>query len=142
MLVLRDGQPALTSRAEFGPPPAVASTPSPAPQPLAAAQSFDQRPRDKELVGVWREGDREFRFTADGRVFRKRGGGETEVARWWYDFPDDLFEDEKATGKGQLRWNDSGEVADLRLDDRKATSLTLQGKAKPRRLAKVNESAE
>ena len=81
-------------------------------------------------------GERRFRFDAQGKVFRSRGGGEIEVARWWYDFPDDAFEDESAVGGGEIRWNDSNETVVLRLTPRKHDELLINPQGKARRLVR------
>jgi len=136
MLVTRDGEPYMTSRADF-------SKATTRPATMAATQpgGLDARPRDAEVVGVWRDGQRRLRFAADGRVFRRRGDEpEAAVARWWYDFPDDVFEDENTFGGGEIHWDGSGEVGVLRLADRKRDALLINPDGKTRRL--VRESDE
>jgi beta-galactosidase len=126
MLLVRDGQPYLTSRAAF-----VRGAPATS-QPVATQPSFETRPRDEQLVGIWREGQREFRLAPDGRVLRRQGDTEREVARWWYDFPDDVFEDEQAAGSGQIRWSDGKEVVDVRLAGRDGKTLRITSNSKSR----------
>jgi beta-galactosidase len=130
MLVLRDGQPFLTSEGKFekGMPPTfddpryehTTGT-------TTVAATFPKGPLDKEASGVWVAGKRKLRLQEDGTVIRIADDEETPIGRWWYDYPDDTFEDRSATGAGQLQWHDSGEISTLKLNANRNTLTVKTG---------------
>ena len=142
MLVLRDGQPWIASEGRFEEGmPAVLDDPR-YERPAAGAstqpgEDFAGKPRDAQVVGTWTDRRRQLRFTAEGAVMRRHEGEEIEVARWWYDYPNDVFEELADTGTGGLRWADSGQVSQLRLGSRAGKELVITTGGRQRRLERV-----
>jgi hypothetical protein len=135
MLVLRDGKPWLTSEARFqvGLPPII-EDPRYEHAP-ATNQTFAAGPLDKEVVGDWVDGRRRLQFDAEGRVWRTQAQQKLEVARWWYDYPNDPYEEPGSPGRGQIRWNNNDEIVEIRLSGEKLDELLIQPDSpKPRRL--------
>ncbi|HEV2293515.1 MAG TPA: glycoside hydrolase family 2 TIM barrel-domain containing protein [Tepidisphaeraceae bacterium] len=141
MLVLRDGQPLLTSEAKFeqGMPPVIVDPRYQKTPTTAPAEDFAGKPRDGEVAGVWSDGKRQLRFTLEGTVVRRQRGEETEVATWWYDFPNDVFEDAADVGAGAIRWADSGQVSRLKLVDREGRELLILTDGRTRKLRRAEE---
>jgi hypothetical protein len=139
MLVLRNGQPLLTSEAKFeqGMPQVIEDPRYQRGPATAPAEEFAGKPRDKEVVGTWSDGKRQLQFTAAGAVVRRQRGEETKVAEWWYDFPNDVFEDAADVGTGALRWSDSGQVSRLKLANRDGRELLILTEGRERRLQRV-----
>jgi hypothetical protein len=137
MLVLRDGAAALKTEAKFAKGlPQVITDPRyehPTTSP-AMSEDFAKKPHDKQLVGDWVEPKRTLRFKDDGTVVRVDRKEETEVGRWWYDYPNDVFEDAADAGHGEMRWNNSGDISQLKLINREAKEMTLTTHGKDRRL--------
>jgi beta-galactosidase len=141
MLVLRDGQPLLSSLAKFeqGMPPLIEDPRYQSAPTTSPAEDFAGKPRDKEIIGTWTDAKRQLHFTADGTVVRRQRGEETKVATWWYDFPNDVFEDAADVGTGAIRWSDSGQVSQLTLGDRAGRELKILTGTRERRLERVQE---
>jgi len=70
---------------------------------------------------------------------RRQRDEQTKVATWWYDFPNDVFEDAADVGTGAIRWNDSGQVSELKLGDRTGRELKILTGTRERRLERVHE---
>jgi len=98
-----------------------------------------QGPFDKELIGRWREmpAGKTFEFRADGVFCRIDDGKQNPVAYWWYDFPNDTFENPDDPGQGELCWKNSGHRTKLKLVDQKAEMLKISG-GKGRTFKKVD----
>jgi len=141
MLVLRDGQPVLSSAATFeqGMPPVIDDPRYQRVPTTSPAEDFAGKPRDKEVVGTWTDTKRQLHFTAEGTVVRRQRGEETKVATWWYDFPNDVFEDAADVGIGALRWEDSGQVSQLKLGSRDGRELIIITDGRERRLKRAKE---
>ena len=141
MFVLRDGQPLLSSTAKFEQGmPAVIEDPRYQRGPTTApAEDFAGKPRDKEIVGTWTDAKRQLHFTAEGTVVRRQRGEETKVATWWYDYPNDVFEDAADVGTGALRWEDSGQVSQLKLATREGHELIIETNGRRRRLERMRQ---
>jgi hypothetical protein len=137
MLVLRDGAAALKTEAKFakGLPPVVSDPRYGHPTTSSVtADDFAKKPHDKQLVGDWVEPKRTLRFKENGTVVRLDRKEETGVGRWWYDYPNDVFEDAADAGHGEMRWNNSGDISQLKLINREAKEMTLTTHGKDRRL--------
>ena len=141
MLVLRNGEPFLTSEAKFerGMPPRIHDPRYQRGPTTAPAENFAGKPRDKEVVGTWSDAKRQLRFSGDGKVMRRQGREETQVATWWYEFPNDVFEDAADVGTGGLQWADSGQVSTLKLATRDGRELIIITDGRERRLERVKE---
>jgi beta-galactosidase len=85
-------------------------------------------PFSEQIVGVWRLWRRRLQFKADGTIveeFRADGrpargddpvAGTSVTAYWWYDYPQDIFENPDNKGKGEIRWlGFGGETLQLEL---------------------------
>ncbi|MBT3278507.1 MAG: DUF4982 domain-containing protein [Phycisphaerales bacterium] len=87
-------------------------------------------PFDKQLVGSYKDGGNTFTFTADGKVLKGKKGKTKQIGWWWYDWPDDEFEDPKDAGTGELIWINSGERSKLNFKSKKCKVLQVKtGKA-------------
>jgi len=106
-------------------------------RPQAERANVDLGPQDEQLVGHWMNEKRHLRFSEDGTIYRVKDGGERAVARWWYDYPDDVYEDPGAVGGGEVHWLDSDQVSSLRLESTEAKSLILQTGKKQVHLRKM-----
>ncbi len=83
-------------------------------------------PFDTQAVGTYKDGKLQFIFTADGKVMRKAKTGKAkQVAWWWYDWPDDEFENPEDAGTGELIWLNSGQRTKLGFQTKKCKSLQL-----------------
>lgn len=66
-------------------------------------------PFDSEIVGRWRGKDFVLQFEKSGVLYEFNNAGYPhEVGLWWYDFPNDRFENPNDRGKGEIRWNKKG----------------------------------
>lgn len=126
MLVLRDGEPLIRSEGAFekGQPP-VYDDPR-YERVTTGTADFPAGPQDKELVGWWVVGKRRLYFGADGNVLKQNTESEKPVARWWYNYPDDTFENATDVGGGGVLWLGSNELSTLRLETPEAKSLLLE----------------
>ncbi len=150
-VVLRDAEPLLTLTEEFvkGTREPVSDrrwAPDADKSPAAAAKGPKRFPGpfDKELIGKWVSDDNVlFEFRADGvmvensNLVKKSGrksnaGGKNKSKSkpkptrgfWWYDFPDDVFENPKDAGNGQIRWKKAGD-GELQLETQAAEVLKV-----------------
>jgi beta-galactosidase len=140
VLALRDGKSFLTTASTFeqGPPITWEDSRFEHPAATTAPSTFPTSPLDKEIVGTWSEGKRQFRFDPDGTVYRQISGGKQEkIARWWYDFPNDPNENPNDAGRGGICFNNSGDVIELRLADQTAKELLIKSKPRDRQFEKV-----
>ncbi|MCF6332020.1 MAG: DUF4982 domain-containing protein [Draconibacterium sp.] len=64
-------------------------------------------PFDSEVAGRWKHNDTVYYFDKKGNTFHLDGDKRTKVGRWWYDFPDDPFENPNYKGAGEIFWNNS-----------------------------------
>lgn len=92
-------------------------------------------PFAKEIVGTWKLWRRRLQFRPDGTVveaYRADGrpargddtaAGSCVTAYWWYDYPQDLFENPDDTGIGEIRWFASAETLKLVLSSREADAV-------------------
>lgn len=63
-------------------------------------------PFDREMVGRWRSKNCVLQFEKSGVLYEFNDSGyPREVGLWWYDFPNDRFENPDDRGKGEIRWN-------------------------------------
>lgn len=136
-LVVRDGHPWSWRSAEFkkGAAPVVTD---PRWQTETGNNPF-AGPFDQQAHGLWREDSSGtiYNFLPTGEITEHDSKNPTPVGWWWYDFPDDPFEDENHTGKGEVLWTYSGEKQNLRLrtvDTKELEILFLTGKKLLRRL--------
>ncbi len=142
-VLLRDGKPFLTTQAGFvkGEKPRVSDPRWEEGYDSTSAAKVERGkfkgPFDKQLVGRWQEGQRQFIFTEEGAMLRVDGKKQTRVAWWWYDYPNDVFENPEDTGSGQLRWGNSGHVSKLELTSQKADSLRIKTGGKTRTFKKA-----
>ena len=97
-------------------------------------------PFDEQIVGEWTEadGNRRFRFSEDGVMSRIDGARIMDVAYWWYDYPNDTFENPDDPGEGGLRWANSSQETPLRLASPSAEKLFILGGGR-RELTRVEE---
>jgi hypothetical protein len=126
MVVFRNGQPYISSESRFEKGLPKKYDDPRYEQTTSTSIVFPTGPLDKEVVGLWSAGSRKLRLLEDGLVLRVSSTAETEVGRWWYNFPDDAFEDKTAVGAGALQWNDSHEVSTIRLQSPARTHLLLK----------------
>jgi len=73
-------------------------------------------PFSEQIVGTWKLWRRRLQFRSDGTIveaFRADGrpargddpvAGTSVTAYWWYDYPQDIFENPDNKGKGEIRW--------------------------------------
>lgn len=82
-------------------------------------------PFAEEIIGLWlmKKENRTLEFEADGEVFEHLADGSRKhVAHWWYETPNDVFEDPDDTGAGGFCWLHLGDRDRLKL-----TSLDSNG---------------
>ena len=103
-----------------------------------------QGPLDGVIVGTWRDesGDRRLRYAVDGKVYEIESAGETAVADWRYDFPDDRFENLNDFGSGSLRWLSTGKVVPMRLLDASLGKLKVSRQSKKTILTRIDNKAK
>ncbi len=81
-------------------------------------------PFDKQVVGKWQSKVATFDFMATGELIKRGKGSPSKSKRgfWWYDYPDDVFEDVENAGSGSIRWRGSG-GGNLEFQDQSAAVL-------------------
>ena len=97
---------------------------------LVAEQSDEPKkfggPRDKQIVGEWTRGDRIFIFDPAGSVFTLDGKKKILYGYWWYDYPDDVFENPDDMGTGKLLKFVTDQICTLKLASQEAKRLTIK----------------
>jgi beta-galactosidase len=136
MIVLRDGRPFMKSEAKFdqGDPIVITDPHYEHSATTSPATDFATKPHDAHVASDWSDANRTLRFKSDGTVVRIEGKSEQPVAAWWYEFPSDTFEDAADVGSGEMRWNNSEQTSQLKLDSRGAKELIITTDGKQRRL--------
>ncbi|MBI9017285.1 MAG: DUF4982 domain-containing protein [Phycisphaerae bacterium] len=134
VLVVKDGDSWLNLQAEFkkGPEPYITD---PRWETANKPDKFNG-PFDTEILGKWQENAQIFIFKKDGLLYRVNSNKQSPVAYWWYDFPNDTFENPDFAGAGQLRWINSGQVSKLTLISQKADILEISTGSNIRRFKK------
>ena len=132
VLVLRDGKSFMTLTESFKKGEKKRVTDPRFQKASPKAQTFNG-PFDKELVGDWQEGKIVFNFDAKGKFYRITNGKKNHIGWWWYDYPNDTFENPNNAGTGELRWKNSGEKSELQLTNQKAESLIIKTGKKRRK---------
>ena len=96
-------------------------------------ESFDG-PKDKEIVGQWtlkgKEGKagRTFFFEPTGSVYTLNGTEKTLYGLWWYDYPDDVYEDPDDAGIGKMFQFVVDVTWTLKLTSQEAKQLNLKSR--------------
>lgn len=139
-LILRDGKPFMTLRDTFakGAEPPFSD---PRFQRKAAGKGAFTGPRDPELAAKWREGDRIYETGRNGDFYVHRADKKILVGWWWYDYPDDTAENPAFTGRGEIKWRDSGEISSLKLTDQAGGTLLIRTGGKTRTMRRARPAA-
>lgn len=100
-------------------------------------KTFDG-PKDEQVVGAWtlkaiKRGrgevkpvqDRLFDFDETGSVFTVNGDEKNLYGYWWYDYPDDVFENRDDAGIGKLFMYVTDQMCSMKLDSQEAKKLTI-----------------
>lgn len=102
---------------------------------LGANESDDPKtfdgPRDKEVVGEWTlksAEDRTFLFDPTGSVFTLDGTEKNLYGYWWYDYPDDVFENPDDAGTGKLFMYVTDQMCTLKLTSQEAKKLIIKSR--------------
>lgn len=95
-------------------------------------------PKDKEIVGQWmltaiKRGKsatkeitpQEFDFNESGSVFTVKDEEKNLYGYWWYDYPDDIFEDPEDTGIGKLFMYVTDQMCTMKLDSQEAQKMVI-----------------
>ena len=76
-------------------------------------------PFDKEIVGKWVEENTKttYFFDAKGNLFQFVGDGYFPklLGKWWYDYPNDKFENPDSVGSGEVKWEQDSTVVSFSL---------------------------
>jgi len=141
-IITKDGKPFMTSKNDFtkGPLPRVTDP------RLVTVEDEDETfdgPRDKEVAGEWilkasqrrggqlrKENDRLFLFDPSGSVFTFKGNEKNLYGYWWYDYPDDVFENPADSGVGKLFMYVTDQMCSMKLDSQKAKKLVIKSRFK------------
>ncbi|MBI9017874.1 MAG: DUF4982 domain-containing protein [Phycisphaerae bacterium] len=124
--ITKNNQPFMTNQSNFtkGPLPII-TDPRLVTEQEEGEKSFGG-PLDKEIVGLWTSGNTTFLFSDTGSVFTLNGDKKTLYGYWWYDYPDDVFEDPADAGIGKLFMYVTDQMCTLKLSSQKAKELTIQ----------------
>ena len=131
----------MTAKAEFtkGPIPKITDP------RLVTGQSDDPQtfagPKDEQVLGEWilksiKRGqgpiksvrEQRFKFEFSGSVFNFDGDAKNLYGYWWYDYPDDVFEDPDDAGVGKLFMYVTDQMCTMQLDSQKAKKLTIKSR--------------
>jgi len=95
-------------------------------------------PKDKEVAGAWtlkaikrgkgevkKVANRQFDFDPSGSVFSFDGSDKNLYGYWWYDYPDDVFENPDDAGVGKLFMYVTDQMCTVKLDSQKAQKMTI-----------------
>jgi beta-galactosidase len=137
-IITKNGQPFLTTESTFtkGPLPRVTSP------NFVTGEEDDPTafngPKDKEVVGKWmltaiKRGNgeakpvtpRPFDFDVSGSVFTLDGEEKDLYGYWWYDYPDDIFENPEDAGIGKLFMYVTDQMCIMKLDSQKAETMSI-----------------
>ena len=76
-------------------------------------------PFDRELVGRWfcEETKETYLFDEKGNfyLFTNDGYFPKLLGQWWYDYPDDKFENPLSTGNGEIQWRQNSIIKPISL---------------------------
>jgi len=105
-------------------------------------ETFDG-PKDKEVAGEWvltasqrrgggkrAENDHLFLFDPSGSVFKFNGKEKTLYGYWWYDYPDDVFENPADSGVGKLFMYVTDQMCSMKFDSQKARKMVIKSRFK------------
>lgn len=140
-VVKKEGQEFMNLETEFtkGPLPKITDP------RLVTGESDDPKtfsgPKDPEVVGQWiltaiKRGkgeaksvkERIFDFDQSGSVFTIDDAQKNLYGYWWYDYPDDVFENPDDAGIGKLFMYVTDQMCSMRLDSQKAEKLTISSR--------------
>ncbi|VGO15615.1 Beta-galactosidase BoGH2A [Pontiella desulfatans] len=137
-IIAKNGKPFLTTESTFtkGPLPRITS-PNFDTEGSDDPQTFNG-PKDKEVVGKWRltaiqrgKGEvkkvapRTFDFDGSGSVFTLDGTERNLYGYWWYDYPDDVFENPDDAGVGKLFMYVTDQMCVMKLDSQEAETMSI-----------------
>lgn len=140
-VITKNGKPFMTLQSDFtkGPLPRI-TDPRLVTGKDDGDESFDG-PRDKEVAGEWilkarqRSGgklqdvaDRVFLFDPSGSVFTLDGPEKKLYGYWWYDYPDDVFENPADVGVGKLFMYVTDQMCSMRLVSQDAKKLVIKSR--------------
>ena len=105
-------------------------------------ETFDG-PKDKDVAGEWilkasqrrggekrAENDHLFLFDPSGSVFKFNGKEKALYGYWWYDYPDDVFENPADSGVGKLFMYVTDQMCSMKLDSQKARKMAIKSRFK------------
>ncbi|MGJ8651138.1 MAG: glycoside hydrolase family 2 TIM barrel-domain containing protein [Opitutaceae bacterium] len=109
---------------------------------LVTSESDDPQtfngPKDKEVVGKWiltaiKRGQGEakavtpqaFDFNESGSVFTIKNNEKNLYGYWWYDYPDDIFENPEDAGIGKLFMYVTDQMCTMELDSQEARKMVI-----------------
>ena len=127
-IITKNDKPFMSLRSDFtkGPLPKI-TDPRLVAEQDGETESFDG-PKDKEIVGQWVRGDKTFIFEPTGSVYTLDGTKKTLYGLWWYDYPDDVYEDPDDAGIGKMFQFVSDTTWTLKLTSQEAKQLNLKSR--------------
>ena len=91
-------------------------------------------PFDKELVGRWtcKETGQIFLFDNYGSLIQFVGDGYTPklIGEWWYDYPNDKFENPESVGTGEIKLEKDKKTVSIKLTKGNDNCLIINDKLK------------
>lgn len=89
-------------------------------------------PFDKEIVGKWMDEQTgtTYLFDDKGNLFQFVGDGYFPklLGQWWYDYPNDKFENPESVGSGEIKWEKTHMVVPLSLESGNDDMLIIKSK--------------
>lgn len=89
-------------------------------------------PFDQEIVGKWIDEQAEitYLFDSKGNLFQFVGDGYFPklIGQWWYDYPNDKFENPDFVGKGEIKWESDKIIVPINLELRNDDILIINNK--------------
>lgn len=76
-------------------------------------------PFDVEIVGEWTKGKTTYLFEKTGILYEfiRDGYFPKRIGQWWYDYPNDKFENPDDMGKGEIKWDKDSSTSLIQLNN-------------------------
>lgn len=83
-------------------------------------------PFDKEVIGRWSINETTYLFEKTGVLYEFSGKYfPKRVGQWWYDYPNDKFENPDDRGRGEIKWDKDSSISFIELSGQNENKLQI-----------------